>query len=201
MSLYDDVIIKINDELLDKQKIYVSMISKRFDKLKYKNTYTELRYFSEIKSLSYFDNFENVSFDIMTSTYPMYVKFIHFRAQETNNILNRVTHLTFGTFFNEPINNCIPSSVTHLIFGFNFNQPINNCIPSSVTHLTFGHRFNQQIKDCIPSSVFHLTFDWNFNQAIKRIPTSVKKIIISKNYENKIESKIRLHAKIEKDEP
>jgi len=92
-----------------------------------------------------------------------------------------ITHLTFGSRFNQPIidaipssvmsgsvnaskhnRSCIPRSVTHLKFGQYFNQPINDAIPSSVTHLTFASRFNQPINDAIPSSVTHLKININY---------------------------------------
>jgi len=98
----------------------------------------------------------------------------YFNQPINDAIPSSVTHLTFGGHFNQPINDAIPSSVTHLIFGWNFNQPINDAIPSSVTHLTFGYSFNQPINDAIPSSVTHLTFDYYFNQSINdAIPSSI----------------------------
>jgi len=141
------------------------MLSKRFDQLKYKIVYTGLISLSKIKQLPYFDNFESVMLDTIITNYPRHAKFIYFLANGTN-IPFKVTHLTFGFDFNQPINNCIPSSVSHLIFGFRFNQPIKDITPSSVTHLTFGELFDQPINNCIPSSVSHLTFGWHFNQPI-----------------------------------
>jgi hypothetical protein len=154
-TLYDDLFVRITNELSDKQKIYISMLSKRFDRLKLKFIYTELISLSKIKQLPYFDNFENVTHDIVTNYHPKYVKFVHFLAYGTN-IPYKVTHLTFCAEFDQPLNNCVPYSVTRLTFGYFFNQLINDCIPSSVTHLTFGYFFNQLINDCIPSSVTHL---------------------------------------------
>jgi hypothetical protein len=195
-TLYDDLIIIITNKLSDKEKIYMSTLSKRFDRLKFKNIYVELVFISEVKLLSYFDNFENISLDTgyyydgyscdddnddysyddnndNDITYPKCVKFIHYSTINLN-IPQKVTHVTFNKRFNRPINKCIPSSVTHLTFGRNFNQPINNCIPSSVICLTFGCYFNQQINNCIPFSVTHLTFDHYFNQPINNcIPSSV----------------------------
>jgi hypothetical protein len=93
--------------------------------------------------LPYFDQFENISLDIMSVTYPASVKFIHFLANSLD-IPQKVSHLTFGSYFNRPIKNCVPSSVTRLTFGASFNEPINGCIPSSVTHLTFGGKLINQ---------------------------------------------------------
>jgi hypothetical protein len=172
LSLYDDLIIKMADELLDKQKIYMSMLSKRFDRLKFKFVYTELISLFEIRSLPYFDNFENISYDIVMDN-PKCAKYVHFLAYNTD-IPQKITHLTLDRNFDKPINNCIPSSVTHLTFGYWFNRSINNCIPSSVTHLTFGYLFSQPINNCIPPSVTHLTLGDCFNQPINNcIPSSV----------------------------
>ena len=148
LSLYDDIIIKIADELSDKQKIYMTMLSKQLDHFKFKFIYVELVSLSKIKMLPYFDNFENVELDIMMHS-PKFAKFIHFLAT-TTNIPDKITNLTFNENFNQSIKDCIPSSVSHLTFGWKCNQPIKDCIPSSVSHLTFGHEFNQPIKDCIP---------------------------------------------------
>jgi hypothetical protein len=207
IRLYDDLIIKIMNELSDKHKIYMLMSSKQFNHLKFKIIYTELISISKIKSLSYFDNFESVSLDMYTMRCPKYVKFIHFLVNSIdipdevthltfNHIFNKpienciphsVTHLTFGWKFDQEIDNCIPSSVTHLTFGWNFNQSIDNCIPSSVTHLTFGRHFDQPINNCIPSSVTHLTFGRYFNQPINNcIPSSVTHLTFGKNFNQSI---------------
>ena len=65
-----------------------------------------------------------------------------------------VTHLTFGWYFNQNIEGCIPNSVTHLTFGFGFNQKIEGCIPNSVTHLTLKNKHFYEInKQHILSSI------------------------------------------------
>lgn len=111
-----------------------------------------------------------------------------------------MTHLLFGGYFNQEIDNCIPNSVTHLTFSskFNksidnflvrpdkscdliylkfvidFNTPITTRLPNSLKYLIFGWSFNQSIAFCLPNSITHLHFDHNFNQPIKNyIPNSV----------------------------
>jgi len=155
--LYDDIIIKISEKLKDKEKIYLSMVSIKFNKIKYKMRYTELVTIAKIESLPYFDNFENVEISNIILKCPKNAKYIHLLSNQIN-ILPCVTHLTFDDNFNQSIKDCIPSSVTHLKFCYLFDQSIKDCIPSSVIYLKFGHDFDQSIKDCIPSSVTHLTF-------------------------------------------
>jgi hypothetical protein len=180
--------IKITNQLSDKQKIYVSLISKQFDNLKFKMIYTRLISLSRIISLPYFNKFENILLDITNVTYPTSSKFIHFFANESH-IPQKITHLTFTSNFNKSINNCIPSSVTNLTFGWHFDQSINNCIPFSVTHLTFGQNFDQPINNCIPSSVTHLTFGYFFNRPINNcIPSSVTHLIFGYYFNQQIKN-------------
>jgi hypothetical protein len=85
----------------------------------------------------------------------------------------RLTHLTFGHWFNRPVDR-LPASLTHLTFGVHFNQPVDR-LPASLTHLTFGDNFNQPV-DRLPASLTHLTFGYDFNQPVDRLPASLKVI-------------------------
>ena len=50
---------------------------------------------------------------------------------ELNNLPNSITHLTFGSIFNQSVD-FLPESITYLEFkGGDFNQPINN-IPNNI---------------------------------------------------------------------
>ena len=112
-----------------------------------------------------------------------------------------ITHLTFGTNFNQPVNalppsithltfdryskfnhpvDSLPSSITHLTFGdySKFNHPVSN-LPSSITHLTFGINFNQPV-DSIPSSITHLTIGSEFNQPVNALPSSIQYLTFDK---------------------
>jgi len=120
-----------------------------------------LVYLQGIIRSSWYDNFINVIVNDLV-TLPLHIK-----------------DLTFGHFFDKPINDYIPSCVTHLTFGTRFNQPINGCIPLGVTHLTFCHFFNQPINDCIPSSVTNLTFLGNYQHPIDFLFMRNIKIIIN----------------------
>jgi hypothetical protein len=80
---------------------------------------------------------------------------------------SRLTHLTFGNIFNQPVDR-LPVFLTHLTFGYDFNQPVDR-LPVSLTHLTLGYSFNQSV-DRLPASLTHLTFGWKFNQSVDRLP-------------------------------
>ena len=47
-----------------------------------------------------------------------------------------VTHITFGTYFDLPVDN-LPQSVTHIVFRYYFDQPVDN-LPQSVTHIVLS---------------------------------------------------------------
>ena len=101
----------------------------------------------------------------------------------SSHTFSRVTHLTFGYYFNQSIlEKCIPNFVTHLTFGHIFNQPIlEKCIPNYVTYLTFGVYYNQPILEkCIPNSVTHLTLDRTFYKSIiKYIPKTISILFLN----------------------
>jgi len=190
-DLYNDVILKISEFLTDKEKITLTMASQSLDKLKYKTVYREKLHINKIKYLSYFDRFECIEIWNAEYRYPKSIKNIYFFALN-GNVPSYVTHLTFGSYFNQLTDNCIPTSVTHLSFGAYFNKSIKGCIPASVTHLAFGLNFNQPIKDNIPSSVTHLTFGLNFDQPIKdHIPSSVTYLTLDRRCDKYIDDEIR----------
>ncbi|ADO67034.1 hypothetical protein crov001 [Cafeteria roenbergensis virus] len=60
----------------------------------------------------------------------------------------------------------LPKSLTHLTFGTNFNQKIEeNVLPKSLTHLTFGGDYNQKIEEnVLPKSLTHLTFGFYYSE-------------------------------------
>jgi len=189
LTLYDDIILKINEFLLDREKIKFATSSKLTDHLKYKYTYYEKINIFKVATLPYFNNFENIETPFKISKQ---AKCIYLKSQSTN-IPHRITHLTldndnptntipalvthlmFGNCFNQPIHDMIPPFVTYLAFGARFNKPIKEYdIPTSVTHLIFGDDFNQPIYNCIPASVMYLSFGHSFNQPIDYcIPSSV----------------------------
>jgi hypothetical protein len=82
----------------------------------------------------------------------------------------RLTHLTFGWNFNQPVYH-LPSSLTHLEFRGNFNHPVDR-LPSSLTHIKFGWMFNQPVNH-LPSSLTHLEFRGNFNPPVNHLPSSL----------------------------
>ena len=118
-----------------------------------------------------------------------------------NKIPNSITHLTFGYYFDEIVDD-LPNSITHLTFGSNFNQPVNN-LPNSITDLVFGNKFNQPV-DKLPFSLnsYNLTdsesvnnnagnlkrlvFGKNFNQNVDNLPNSIKYLTFGKDFNQNI---------------
>jgi len=194
LTLCDDILLQIGDQLTDREKIRLSIISKNHQSLQHKFIYREKIKVRTIMYLSYFNNFERVE---LLDTYllcPKFARYKYFFACTTNIPVQlidmNITHLTFADEFNRTIKDKIPLSVTYLTFGHKFNQPIENNIPSSVTHLIFGRDFCNSI-DTIPSSVTHLTFGDNFNRIIKnRLPKSVTHLTFGRSFNKKIKDSI-----------
>jgi hypothetical protein len=122
-----------------------------------------------------------------------------------NNISwpSRLTHLTFGQFFDQPVDHLpaslthlvlevgfkqtvdhLPSSLTHLVLGDHFNRPVDR-LPASLTHLTFGSWFNQPV-DHLPASLTHLTFGAWFNQPVNHLPTSLTHLTFGWEFEQPV---------------
>jgi len=173
--------IKISEELTDKEKITLTMTSKKMDNLKHKFIYYEKINVHKISVLPYFNNFACVVITDMMQDCPTNAKHVYYYAHNTT-IPERVTHLTFDACFNQSIKGCIPLSVTHLTFGSCFNKSIKNDIPPSITHLIFGWNFDQSIAGNIPSSVTHLKFNFWFNQPIDNLPKSVTHLTLDSTF-------------------
>ncbi len=114
----EDVMAEILFHLEDKNKIQLLSTNTFFHVFKNKITFTNGIDLRKVNHLSYYDNFVNIKFsnnfneNISTYRFPL-----------------NMTHLTFGYFFDQNIENCIPQGVTHLTFRDWFTQKINNCIP------------------------------------------------------------------------
>jgi hypothetical protein len=117
------------------------------------------------------------------------------RPDEDISWPSRLTHLTFGYWFNQPVDH-LPASLTHLEFGYWFDQPVDHLpasltqltlrgrfnqpvdrLPASLTHLTLKGRFNQPV-DHLPASLTHLEFGYSFNQSVKHLPASLKRVYV-----------------------
>ena len=182
MDTLTDEILYICAYLSDKDNIHLSATSKRLSVIKFRIVFFTKVHIKDIIHLPYFRQFSNV---IMSDT--------------DKPLPKHANSLTFHDSLNKSIdNNCIPNSVAHLTFGYYFDQPINGCIPDSVTHLTFDHNFNQSIKDCIPDSVTHLTFGHYFDQNIDELPISINNITLSSNYKRSISEKMLSKVTIRK---
>ena len=194
MDTLTDEILHICAQLSDEDNINLSATSKRLSVIKFRIIFFTLICIKNIIHLSYFHQFTNVIMLDTNEFLPKHVTHLtfgyYFNQPINSCIPESVTNLTFGGHFNQPINGCIPDSVTHLTFDCNFDQPINGCIPESVTHLTFGDCFNQPINNCIPDSVTHLTFGDYFDQNIDELPISINNISLSSNYKRSISEKM-----------
>lgn len=71
----------------------------------------------------------------------------------------RLTHLDFGTYFNQSVDGYLPSTLVELIFVFVFNHPIN-IIPPSLETLQLGASYTCK-RSHLYSSVLSLSF-WYF---------------------------------------
>eukprot|EP01112_Ceratiomyxa_fruticulosa_P014284 TRINITY_DN4079_c0_g1_i5.p1 TRINITY_DN4079_c0_g1~~TRINITY_DN4079_c0_g1_i5.p1 ORF type:complete len:282 (-),score=41.90 TRINITY_DN4079_c0_g1_i5:7-852(-) len=112
--------------------------------------------------------------------------------------LKTITHLSFDTDFNEPIDNLLPHSVVYLNFRttFNqsinylppnltslklsdfFNQPISNMLPLKLTHLQFGLRFNHPIDGILPPDLKFLHFEYVYNHPLNQLPLKLSHLTI-----------------------
>ncbi|EGC40598.1 hypothetical protein DICPUDRAFT_73890 [Dictyostelium purpureum] len=97
-------------------------------------------------------------FNQKLSNLPLSIKKIVFSRDFNIPIDQSLAHLPllevleFGRKFNQNIfPDTFPKSLKTLIFGTEFNKPIENCIPTSVTSITFGLEFKQPIES-IPKS-------------------------------------------------
>jgi len=100
-----------------------------------------------------------------------------------DNLPNGITHLTFGEFFNQPVDK-LPDSITHLTFGEFFDQPVDK-LPASITHLTFGEFFDQPV-DKLPTSITHLTLGYEFNKPINNLPNSITHLTLGNDFNKPI---------------
>ena len=75
--------------------------------------------------------------------------------------------LTFGYYFNHPLELHIPESLESLIFGDEFNQSLEGLKFPKLKTLRFGHEFNQSLDSVQLPSLEALTFGHEFHQEIK----------------------------------
>lgn len=101
------------------------------------------------------------------------------------NKFTSLTHLTFGLYFNQELND-LPQNLVHLEFRLYFNQELND-LPQSITHLAFGYYFNQKVdKNNLPQNLIHLEFGYYFYQKIDSLPLNLKSLTVNIAYEEDI---------------
>ena len=103
-------------------------------------------------------------------------------------LLPLLTHLTFGSTFDQPVDNLppvsstfpstkcstpasLPSYLTQLTFGRLFNELIPY-LPHPLLHLSFGTQFNLPVNSLLPS-LTHLTCGDCFNTKVASLPPSL----------------------------
>lgn len=210
-----DVIVEISKRLTDKDKIALTMSSKKMDVFKKEFTYNEVTDLKKIENLPYFDSFEKIHISfapyflyrrlISKKMLPISVKQVYYTfcppdTIDFNNVRDSmrrvllecwlpdvITHLTYDCDKTILLPYDIPLSVTHLTFSDIFNKSIDNCIPPSVIYLQFGCSFNHAINNCIPESVQHLIFGGAFDKCIRNnIPSSVIYLQFGTNFNQPI---------------
>jgi hypothetical protein len=164
LSLFEEILIQICDELSDNEKISLTSTSSIMDKVKYKIIYRSKIDIAKIYLLPYFDNFENIEIHDDPPKFPKYIKYIHYTTF-TRYIPQGTTHLTLKTHIFVPKDE-IPLTVTHLTIDFSFDVSIKSTIPSSVTHLTFNRVIYQIINLALLPNVTHLQLRQQYNWMI-----------------------------------
>lgn len=91
-----------------------------------------------------------------------------------------ITSLTFGSEFNQPLDN-LPPSLKRLKFisVSSFSHSLDN-LPPSLTHL-LGVHFNQPV-DHLPSSLVQLELFGTFNQPIDHLPASLTHLSLGMHF-------------------
>ena len=85
---------------------------------------------------------------------------------EFQSLPARLTHLTLGDNYNQPLPNPLPHGLTHFTLGDNYTQPLPDPLPLGLTHLTLGRHYSQPLSDPLPQWLTHLTLGDNYNQPL-----------------------------------
>lgn len=91
---------------------------------------------------------DNLPSSLTHLTFGYYAEF----DQPIDSLPKTLKFLSLGKYFNHTVDN-LPS-LTHLIFGTCFNQPIHN-LPNTLTYLQFGEHFDQPTVP-LPPTLKHL---------------------------------------------
>lgn len=123
---------------------------------------------SSVKSLKFFGNYDRK----IHGEIPKGVKKLYFYKSFTEFVSDNVTHL-FVNDIDENKMKYIPKTVTHLKFGSCFNQSIKGYIPQNITHLKFGYSYSQKLGE---SSYYIVTVNpsnFDFDDCTKPYPNNV----------------------------
>lgn len=124
-----------------------------------------------------------------------------YKENNKNNSINKIlipstiTHLFFGAFFDEEIEeNVLPQSLKYLFFGQKYNKEIKEkVLPKTLTHLIFGNKFNQELKECfLPETLIFLSFESMFNKVINEnvLPKSLKYLSLGNCFNHEIKENV-----------
>ena len=102
-----------------------------------------------------------------------------------DDLSSSLTHLTFGTNFNKPVDN-LPENLTHLTLGYKFDQLVDH-LPKNLTHLIFGKCFNRKVNN-LPKTVTHLIFDNYFNKKVDNLPDSLTHLTLGNHFNSPIDN-------------
>ncbi len=105
-----------------------------------------------------------------------YVKSLNLNLD--SHINNNITHLIFTNSFNSPLTSpALSPSLTHLIFGTSFNQEVDHLLPPTLKYLKLSHAFSYTI-DHLPASLTHLIIGRLFNKCIDHLPPLLTHLIM-----------------------
>lgn len=129
----------------------------------------------------------NSSKEVLDLMYSM-IKLSHLTFENMFNIsFNKtlpktITHLNFGSFFDQTLTGILPPNLKQLILGNNFNKQIDEMLPLTLTHLTFGNNFNHSIEDILPPDLQKLILGNDFNQPLTKFTSNLINIKFGNNF-------------------
>lgn len=169
-------------------------------KIEFGNDFNQpIYYFGEsLKILVFGHDFNNYIHELPKNIYHLQFGFNY--NKPIDFIHDKVKVLKFGNSFNQPIDvlpdninkltlgdsysciiNKLPDKLLYLSLGHSYNSPI--VYSNNIKLIKFGNSFNQSINN-LPDSVKYVHLGSKYSKIIKKIPKSLKTIVIEPYYEN-----------------
>uniref|UniRef100_A0A6C0C5Z2 F-box domain-containing protein n=1 Tax=viral metagenome TaxID=1070528 RepID=A0A6C0C5Z2_9ZZZZ len=212
LSLCYDTLSHIAEYLSNRDKIRLSAVCRITDVLKYKFIYHDKVLLETIKNFAHKSNFKYVFYETDDTNISEIVTHLKIQSNFRGPIMipQSVTHLTFGTQFDNPIGKQLSSTtLTHLVFNDYFDQSVDN-LPESLTHLVFGGEFispnvltvngffnwkdiyaggsfDRSI-DNLPKTLMFLSLGCDFNTPIKNLPSSLTYLNLGNEFNQSIKN-------------